>query len=512
MVAGGDEPAVVEYARYLGIEPHEDAALIHIAREAVVAELPHGWEEHTDDDGNVFYFNEKEDRSMWEHPSDAHYRKLVVKTRQDITADRPSKAAPDDKKYLNAIGSSEARMWWAENIGRKRVRTRQVAKLLAAWLVEHHTLTEKASPLGAATSDVDEIITSSSTTREYARTIVTAMEKEEGRLSAEDFGTFIADKLKGNFTAASLRSLARQLQPRRTAGAKRRQQTSPVNGSIGQGAHNHATHGNTQGTDAGMRAFETSRDSRASAVRCTRTCTNVPVGQMLWIVMSWPTVRPSGRFRHRCLLSDVVSYGQVLERQRTSPTAAKYAAVTAGGSYDPNAAARMASPVVPTIHRELLAPLTGSENEPLSANSMVGRSRGARIGGHVGLTAPGVTSGSPVRLPSLESSPVPMNTSDLDGPDVNQLAGWGGNLTGSGGMTAGRWPARHKFSMKRTRQRSEKLQPVAAGAAGSGAPSVGATGAAAARGELGISDIDSVIDSNDHVDSGGRDSSFEQAW
>ena len=206
----------------------------------------------------------------------------------------------------------------------------------------------------------------------------------------------------------------------------------------------------------------------------------------------------------------------------------------------------MAAPVVPTIHRELLAPLTGSENEPLSANSIAVRSRGIRIGGHAGFTAPGVNSGSPVRLPSLESSPVPVNTSDLDGPDiehhvigggsVNKLATtanseavglgsgsrngssggpvlvgqngqrWSGNLTGSNGMTAGRWPARHKFSMQRTRLRSEKLQPVTTGAAGSGALSVGTAGAAAARGELGISDIDSLIDND------GGDSSFEQAW
>lgn len=312
VVAGADDDAaVVEYARYLGIQPEEDAALMHIAREAIVAEVPHGWEEHTDDDGNPFYFNVKEDRSIWEHPCDAHYRDLVVRTRQavvrpsfaipgaqdallEFTASRatsavglespiPVKAAllqpstevkarqptvdPQDTTHFDAIASPEARCWWAEHIGRKRARTRQVAKRLAVWLVEHRTLTPADTPL----SDADEVVANSSATRECARTIATAMEKEEGRVSAEDFGAFVADSLQGNFSPAALRSLARKLHPRRTAGAKQRQQVSPTSSSVGQRTHNHSTSGHSQGMHAEMRAFEVSRDTRASAVRQTHT-------------------------------------------------------------------------------------------------------------------------------------------------------------------------------------------------------------------------------------------------
>ncbi len=323
VAADGDDSAVAEYARYLGIEPHEDATLMHIAREAVVAELPPGWEEHTDDDGNPFYFNEKEDRSIWEHPCDAHYRDLVLQARQAV--ERPSKSvagaqdmllelsgSPDNiatgpesppgvksafpqpstevkalkpttdvdaAKYLNAIGTPEARSWWAEHVGRKRVRTRQLAKLLAAWLMEPRTSTSPTNSPGAATSEADEVVANSSTTREHARTIATAMEQEEGKVSAEDFGTFVADTLQGNFSLAALRSLARKLQPRRTAGAKRRQQESPVGSSFGQGIHTHTNSGNTHDASAEMRAFEVSRDSRASAVR--RTPARAPLSSLI---------------------------------------------------------------------------------------------------------------------------------------------------------------------------------------------------------------------------------------
>ncbi len=309
---GEDDSAVVEYARYLGIEPHEDDALMHIAREAVVAELPPGWEEHTDDDGNPFYFNEKEDRSIWEHPCDAHYRNLVLQGRQP--AERPSKAVPgaqsmllessaspanssagpgspptvraaalpqpttevkalkptadvDDTKYLNAIGIPEARIWWAEHVGRNRVRTRQLAKVLAAWMMDVHKSTCLSNSPGPVTSEADEVVINSSTTREHARTIATAMEKEEGNVSAEDFGAFAANTLQGSFSLATLRSIARKLQPRRTGGAKRRQQASPTGRSAGQATRTHMNSGNAHDVNAEMRAFEMSRDSRASAVR-----------------------------------------------------------------------------------------------------------------------------------------------------------------------------------------------------------------------------------------------------
>mgnify|MGYP001498227666 CR=1 FL=1 len=144
MAADGEDSAVVEYARYLGIEPHEDAALMHIAREAVVAELPPGWEEHTDDDGNPFYFNEKEDRSIWEHPCDAHYRGLVLQARQAV--ERPSKAVTGAQGMLLESMNHVA----ANGDGTIKLGVLPLARFLNGhtFFVQHaHTLPNAAPPL-----------------------------------------------------------------------------------------------------------------------------------------------------------------------------------------------------------------------------------------------------------------------------------------------------------------------------------------------------------------------------
>ena len=182
-----DDAAATEYARYLGIEPEEDAEMMWIAKEALTAEVPDGWTE-CNEDGQTFYFHEAEDRSSWEHPMDAHYKELVKETRrsslpqeqdssfgfdgmmdgsavgmgsppkaklrtraQAATPDpmamspEPGKGAAlsppvsqvkDAEEYLSAIKSAEARAWWSERIPKKRVRTRQMAKLLAAFLLQ----------------------------------------------------------------------------------------------------------------------------------------------------------------------------------------------------------------------------------------------------------------------------------------------------------------------------------------------------------------------------------------
>jgi hypothetical protein len=46
---------VVEYARFLGIDPLREPHLLSIAQEGLVAPLPDGWTEHEDDSGNVYY-------------------------------------------------------------------------------------------------------------------------------------------------------------------------------------------------------------------------------------------------------------------------------------------------------------------------------------------------------------------------------------------------------------------------------------------------------------------------
>ncbi len=37
-----------------------------------------GWEQSETDKGEIYYFNEKEGKSMWEHPTDEVYRKKFM--------------------------------------------------------------------------------------------------------------------------------------------------------------------------------------------------------------------------------------------------------------------------------------------------------------------------------------------------------------------------------------------------------------------------------------------------
>ena len=59
-MADNPEPyEIIQMARYLEIDPIYDSKYLWIANEAVVntASLPEGWEEHTDEDGNTYFYN-----------------------------------------------------------------------------------------------------------------------------------------------------------------------------------------------------------------------------------------------------------------------------------------------------------------------------------------------------------------------------------------------------------------------------------------------------------------------
>lgn len=233
----------------------------------------------------------------------------------------------------------------------------------------------------------------------------------------------------------------------------------------------------------------------------------------------------------------------MLERQRASPTAAKYAVVGSAGdakyavvgsasdAHGPATSATaatpagmMSSPAAFAIHRELLAPLTGSRTTATldaHASAIAGRGGGGGARGAAPVGALGVNSGSPVRLPSLESSPVPMKpderavglgvgpsngtgSSNGGSPVLIGQGGhqWRGNLAGSGGAVAARWPARHKFSLQR--HRFQKLQPVGLGMGdGVALPAAGV----AADGTVATH----KRDVHDYAD-GGADGDIEQAW
>ncbi|TPX57513.1 hypothetical protein PhCBS80983_g03794 [Powellomyces hirtus] len=69
---------IVDYAKFLGIDPDTEPHLLWIARQSLKAPLPPNWKPCQTDDGNIYYFNFTTGESIWDHPCDEHYRKLYA--------------------------------------------------------------------------------------------------------------------------------------------------------------------------------------------------------------------------------------------------------------------------------------------------------------------------------------------------------------------------------------------------------------------------------------------------
>ncbi|CAJ1006488.1 putative WW domain containing protein [Leishmania naiffi] len=68
---------MVEYGKWLGMELPDDMPLLWIAREGLKAPLPDHWKACKSEKGELYYFNFKTGQSIWDHPSDEHYRELL---------------------------------------------------------------------------------------------------------------------------------------------------------------------------------------------------------------------------------------------------------------------------------------------------------------------------------------------------------------------------------------------------------------------------------------------------
>ena len=76
---------VLEMARYLGIDVRTEQSLLWMARQCVIAPLPHGWEEIEDEKGGPPYFrNKARGITSREHPLDNIFRILVVTERNKL--------------------------------------------------------------------------------------------------------------------------------------------------------------------------------------------------------------------------------------------------------------------------------------------------------------------------------------------------------------------------------------------------------------------------------------------
>ena len=92
------QEAILEHAKFLGMDPEHDRAFLWIAEEALTAPLPDGWQQANAEDGTPYHFNPDTGESLWEHPLDDVYRQKF--------RDEKAKAQAEEAK---AIAEAQAR-------------------------------------------------------------------------------------------------------------------------------------------------------------------------------------------------------------------------------------------------------------------------------------------------------------------------------------------------------------------------------------------------------------------
>jgi hypothetical protein len=125
-----DALEIVQFARYLGMDPIEDCAFLWIAEQALVAPLPDDWSEHMDAEGNVYYYNVVTDESSWEHPMDQYYRNLFLKVQREH--EEKKKAEEEERK------KEEAERQEREKAARVMEEERLLARERAALLIQRN--------------------------------------------------------------------------------------------------------------------------------------------------------------------------------------------------------------------------------------------------------------------------------------------------------------------------------------------------------------------------------------
>ncbi|KAG5484488.1 hypothetical protein LSCM1_07859 [Leishmania martiniquensis] len=89
------EAEMVEYGKWLGMQLPDDMPLLWIAREGLKAPLPDHWKACKSEKGELYYFNFKTGQSIWDHPSDEHYRELLKAEKAKLHAKENEKGEKD---------------------------------------------------------------------------------------------------------------------------------------------------------------------------------------------------------------------------------------------------------------------------------------------------------------------------------------------------------------------------------------------------------------------------------
>ncbi|KAL8584453.1 hypothetical protein ACOMHN_032072 [Nucella lapillus] len=103
------EEEVLEYAHTVGIDPQKEPQLLWIAREGISAPLPENWKPCQDPSGHIYYFNFASGESIWDHPCDEFYRKMVSDERKKNNSGKGSCAGPGSGPGPGAGGAGPAK-------------------------------------------------------------------------------------------------------------------------------------------------------------------------------------------------------------------------------------------------------------------------------------------------------------------------------------------------------------------------------------------------------------------
>ena len=75
---------LLEYAKWLGMDPVKERELMWIAREGLKAPLPEHWKPCRTGGEEVYYFNFQTGESMWEHPCDEYYKTQYAEEKKKL--------------------------------------------------------------------------------------------------------------------------------------------------------------------------------------------------------------------------------------------------------------------------------------------------------------------------------------------------------------------------------------------------------------------------------------------
>ena len=68
---------LLDYGKYLGVNLYKYPFCLEYVLDSINAPLPRNWEQHTDENHNIYYYCRSIDKSSWEHPADPFYKEVV---------------------------------------------------------------------------------------------------------------------------------------------------------------------------------------------------------------------------------------------------------------------------------------------------------------------------------------------------------------------------------------------------------------------------------------------------